>query len=115
MLSFRLIKIYINLNQHILLKTKLDFLMIFSSHSSEDKNYFDHIFEESEVIESISKLKNSKSAGPDGLPIDIYKLFKNKLFGPLKEMYAESFQNGYLPPTLRNALITLILKPPTKC
>lgn len=86
--------------------------------SEEDKNYLDSTFEESEVMESISKLKNGKSAGPDGLPIDIYKLFKNKLVGPLKEMYAESFQNGYLPPTLRNALITLILKPeksPTKC
>ena len=33
-------------------------------------------------------------------------------------MYEESFQNGTLPPSLRNALITLILKPdksPTKC
>ncbi len=40
-----------------------------------------------------------------------YKLFKGKLVGPLKEMYEESFQNGYLPPTLRTALITVILKP----
>ena len=33
-------------------------------------------------------------------------------------MYAESFKQGYLPPSLRSALITLILKPgkpPTEC
>ncbi len=40
-----------------------------------------------------------------------YKLFKGKWVGPLKEMYEESFQNGYLSPTLRTALITVILKP----
>ncbi len=76
------------------------------------------MLEESEILESIAKLKNGKTAGPDALPIDIYKLFKDKLVGPLKEMYEDSFQNGYLPPTLRTALITLILKPdksPTKC
>ncbi len=86
--------------------------------SEEDKNNLDNMLEESEILESIAKLKNGKTAGPDALPIDIYKLFKDKLVGPLKEMYEESFQNGYLPPTLRTALITLILKPdksPTKC
>lgn len=76
--------------------------------SEEDKTYVDRTLEESEILESISVLKNGKSAGPDGLPFDINKLFKNKLVCPLKEMYAESFQNGYLPPTLRSALITLI-------
>lgn len=50
-------------------------------------------------------------AGPDALQIDIYKLFKDKLIGPLKDMYEESFQNGTLPTSLINALITLILKP----
>uniref|UniRef100_A0A671UDU8 Reverse transcriptase domain-containing protein n=1 Tax=Sparus aurata TaxID=8175 RepID=A0A671UDU8_SPAAU len=56
-------------------------------------------------------MKGGKSAGPDGRPIDIYKLFKNKLISPLKDMYEESFQKGSLPPSLSNALITLILKP----
>ncbi len=56
------------------------------------------MLEESEILESIAKLKKGKTAVPDALPIDIYKLFKDKLVGPLKEMYEESFQNGYLHP-----------------
>ena len=67
---------------------------------------------------AILNMKGGKASGPDGLPIDIYKLFKEKLIAPLLDMYAESFERGYLPPSLRSALITLILKPgkpPTEC
>ena len=70
------------------------------------------------VSNAILNMKGGKASGPDGLPIDIYKLFKEKLIAPLLDMYAESFERGYLPPSLRSALITLILKPgkpPTEC
>ena len=63
-------------------------------------------------------MKGGKAPGPDGLPIDIYNIFKNKLLSPLHDMLEESFQLGELPPSLRNALVIVILKPgksPTKC
>lgn len=63
-------------------------------------------------------MRGGKAAGPDGLPIDIYKEFKDELISPLLDMYVEAFQQGCLPPSLRSALITLILKPgnsPVEC
>lgn len=60
----------------------------------------------------------SDAPGPDELPIDIYKIFKNKIISPLLDMFVESFNSGKLQPSLRNALIILILKSgksPTKC
>lgn len=60
---------------------------------------------------AILKMKGREAAGPDWLPIDIYKEFKDKLIGPLLYMYIEAFRQGCLPPSLRSALITLILKP----
>lgn len=59
-------------------------------------------------------MRGGKAAGPDGLPVDIYKIFKDKLIKPLLAMYDEAFQQGCLP----DSLITLILKPnksPTNC
>lgn len=55
-------------------------------------------------------MKGGKTSGPDGLPIDIYKLFKTKLIAPLLDVCLESFQTGCLPVSC-SALITLILKP----
>ncbi len=72
----------------------------------------------SEIADAIANMSGGKTAGPDGLPIDIYKIIKDKLIKPLLTMYEEAFQRGCLPDSLRNALITLILKPnksPTNC
>lgn len=72
----------------------------------------------SEIADAIINMKGGKAAGPDGLPVDIYKLFKDQLTEPLLAMYEEAFQQGRLPDSLRSALITLILKPdksPTNC
>lgn len=71
-----------------------------------------------EIADAITNMKGGKAAGPDGLPVDIYKIFKDKLIKPLLAMYDESFHQGRLPDSLRSALITLILKPdksPTSC
>ena len=48
----------------------------------------------------------------------LYKQFKDKLIQPLLDMLLESYEKEDLPPSLRGALITLLLKPgkaPTDC
>ena len=63
-----------------------------------------------EISAAIKCMKSGKAAGPDGLPIDVFKEFESKIRTPLLEMFLESLQNGILPPSLRGALITLLPK-----
>lgn len=60
----------------------------------------------SELSEAISHLKNSKSPGTDGLTSELYKLFSKELAPFLVEVFAESIERQYLPPTLTQGLIT---------
>uniref|UniRef100_A0AAR2INH7 Reverse transcriptase domain-containing protein n=1 Tax=Pygocentrus nattereri TaxID=42514 RepID=A0AAR2INH7_PYGNA len=64
-----------------------------------------------EISQAIKSINSGKAPGPDGFPIEFYKIFKEKLIIPLFNMYEEAFKNEALPPTLRQAMITLILKP----
>lgn len=41
----------------------------------------------SEITDAITSIRGGKASGPDGLPTDIYKIFKNKLIEPLLAMY----------------------------
>jgi len=54
----------------------------------------------SELLEAISHLKNSKSPGTDGLTSELYKLFSKELAPFLVEVFAESIERQFLPPTL---------------
>lgn len=56
-------------------------------------------------------MQSGKAPGPDGFPIELYKNFGEKRLVPLLDMYKESYTKGILPPSLRHAIITLILKP----
>lgn len=63
-------------------------------------------------------MKSGKAAGPDGLPIEIYKRFFKKLLTPFMEMKVEVYHQDFLPALMRGALITLLPTPGktnTKC
>ena len=78
---------------------------------NEDKEDMEMEITEEEIGYAIDNMKSGKSAGPDGLPIDLYKKFKNKLPLPLLEMFLEAFMNGSFPPSINSTLITLLPKP----
>lgn len=65
---------------------------------------------EEEIGMAIDGMKAGKSAGPDGIPIDLYKKFKPKLPKPLLEVFLEAFHSGSLPKSM-SAVITLLPKP----
>lgn len=63
-------------------------------------------------------MRSGKSPGPDGYPVEFFKNFLNQLVPLLLEVYEDSLQRGFLPPTLMQASISLLLKKdkdPTKC
>lgn len=71
-----------------------------------------------EVLQAIRTLKGGKAPGPDGFGPEFYKTFSQPLVGPLTDMCLDSFNRGSLPPTLRTANISVILKknkPPDIC
>lgn len=52
-----------------------------------------------------------KTPGSDGIPVEIYKLFLEKLLPPLLEEFEEAYDSRILPPTQQSALIILVPKP----
>lgn len=55
-------------------------------------------------------MQNGKASGPDGFPSEFYKKFANQLTPILLSVFNESFTTGSLPPTMQQAVISLIPK-----
>lgn len=55
-------------------------------------------------------LQSGKATGPDRLPPGFYEKFKDQLAPLLLSVYEEALKSDVLPPTLRQASITLLLK-----
>lgn len=78
--------------------------------SEEQQKKLDDPITVNEIIDVIQKLPNGKAPGLDGFTDEFFKLYMNEVSPLLLEMYTESLRVGSLPPTLNEALITLILK-----
>lgn len=63
-----------------------------------------------EITEAIQNLPSGKAPGPDGFTAEFYKLYVEELSPLLLDMYCEAMDRGSLPPSLSDAVITLILK-----
>lgn len=64
------------------------------------------LLELGEVSSAISAMRNGKSPGPDGFPIDFYKKFLDQLTPLLLDMFIDALSQGKLPHS-----VTLLLKP----
>ena len=63
-----------------------------------------------EIKAVIRAMWSGNSPGPDGLTAEFYKCFSDELTPLLLQMYNAAFERGVLPPTLSQALISLISK-----
>lgn len=52
--------------------------------------------------------ENGKSPGPDGFGNDFYKKFSNLLVPHFNKMFGQAFDNGKVPQTMIEAIVTLI-------
>lgn len=111
---------------------------LYTSESHNNKSLFDSFFDKltipsidketaadledpfslQELITAAKSMQNGKSPGPDGFPSEFYKTFADQLAPILLLVFDETFESGSLPPTMRQAVISLILKkdkPPLEC
>lgn len=63
-----------------------------------------------EIQKVIMSLKSGKAPGPDGVPSELYKKFSSTPSPYLHRMYTQAQLDGILPPTLTEAIITVIYK-----
>lgn len=63
-----------------------------------------------EIIKAISNLKANKAAGPNGFPLEWYKVIKDLLIPLMKNTYNHDIKTAITPPSLRDAVISLIPK-----
>ena len=64
-----------------------------------------------DLEEAIKKMNNKKTPGEDGIPVDFYKMFWNKLKTAFYEMCTEVYRTSKLHATARNGILNLIPKP----
>ena len=55
-------------------------------------------------------MNNNKTPGSDGIPVDFYKVFWNKVSNVFYEMAIESYRQNILPSTTRKGILNLIPK-----
>ena len=67
-------------------------------------------FTTEELTRAINSMQTGKSPGPDGFPSEFFKKFAGQLAPILRSVFDESFEAGSLPPTMRQAVISLIPK-----
>lgn len=75
------------------------------------KDNLDKPIQLQEIVDAINKMQSGKSPGLDGYPVEFYKKFSSQLAPILLEMFNYSFNQNYLPQTLTEASISLLLKP----
>lgn len=64
-----------------------------------------------ELTDALKEMAKGKASGPDGIPIEVYCKYQDDILPPLLQVFRSSHANGFLPDSLSEANIILILKP----
>lgn len=86
--------------------------------SDQDKDNLELPISIKEIEQAIKQIKSGKAPGPDGFIIEFYKTFSHKLSPIFKKVFIEITEQKSLPPTMSQAIITVIHKKgkdPLKC
>lgn len=78
--------------------------------SSDQVSLLDASITQDEVKTAILSMNTGKSPGSDGFPVEYYKEYIDIITPILTMVFEEAFQSGLLPPSLNEALISLIPK-----
>ena len=92
------------------IKTYLGNTQMDSILSNIDKDRCEGLITTNECYKVLKHMKNNKSPGLDGIPIEFYKVFWNNISDLLIEVYNESFHEGELSLSQRTAVLALIFK-----
>uniref|UniRef100_A0A8C5D9N9 Reverse transcriptase domain-containing protein n=1 Tax=Gouania willdenowi TaxID=441366 RepID=A0A8C5D9N9_GOUWI len=84
--------------------------LTFPTVNSEALNQLNSKLTVAELNLALQNMQNNKAPGPDGFPVEFFKTFHSKLIPILHSVYIESLSCGNLPPTLRQASISVLLK-----
>ena len=60
--------------------------------------------------ESMARMSNNKTPGEDGIPVDFYKVFWNKIKQPFYDMMLQVYENKELHDSARTGILNLIPK-----
>ncbi len=75
-----------------------------------DSNKCEGLISRHECETVLKRMKNNKSPGPDGLPVEFYKTFWDLLGTELVDTFNECYQNGELTDSQKRSVISLIFK-----
>ncbi len=68
------------------------------------------VFNDTNVIAAINKLRSNLSSGPDGFPPFLFKKLNHCLAEPLASLFTQLLSVGYVPDDWKKAIITPVLK-----
>lgn len=66
---------------------------------------------EEHIRQAVKSMGRGKSPGTDGIPVEFYIEYLNEPAPQLLKLYNLSLEEGKLPATMRQAVITVLLKP----
>lgn len=79
--------------------------------TDEDKAILEQPISKAEIGQAIKSMKNRKTPGPGGYPIEFYKAFASKLVPLLRAVYVESLKQEKLPTSMTQATISVRILP----
>ena len=72
------------------------------------KSELDFPITQEEIGQAILQMAQNKSLGPDGIPIDWYKMFYSRIKNLLREVFNEAYKCGRLHSSAERGIITLL-------